>query len=400
MKVENVSEGGAEMTGATAATVPGKPAPSGDVMVKDAKGRQLTLRKPPLLAEYGNVATSGSEAPPNPTAGWVPLYLIDLAFGQMQVTANEILTAGPSVGANVPSNYPQAPFLAGLLNSHHGGITGQAPKIKLASEVQGILPPANGGVTRTALTANTTFYVSTTGSDSNNGLSSGTPWATLQHAYNTIQTTYDLAGFVATIQLANGTYTANLSAVGPLVGAQGASSLVINGSSATPSNVIISTPGNVCIGAASAAQLTVQNLEISGSTGLLAQFDGLILFNNLIFGACTVSHASAVNGGVVQASGSYTISGSAAVHWFVAQSGEIVVAGVTLTLSGTLAFSSAFASASGLGDIVCPSNTFSGSATGIRYIAASNAVVNTNGAGASYLPGSTAGNTATGGQYI
>jgi len=351
-------------------------------------------------AVYGNVATSGSEVPPNPTAGWVPLYLIDLAFGQTQVTASEILAAGPSVGTNVPTNYPQAPFLAGLLNSHHGGITGQAPRIKLASEVQGILPPANGGVTRTTLTANTTFYVSTTGSDSNNGLSSGTPWATLQHAYNTIQTTYDLAGFVATIQLANGTYTANLNANGPLVGAQGASSLVINGNSATPTNVIISVSGNFCIGAASGAQLTVQNLEVSGIYGLLAQLDGLIIFNNLVFGACTTAHMNAANGGVIEAGGNYTISGNAAVHWLAAQSGEILVAGATVTLSGTPAFSSAFASANGLGDIVCPAITFSGSATGQRYIVASNAVVNTNGAGASYLPGNAAGSPSTGGQYI
>ena len=41
-----------------------------------------------------------------------------------------------------------------------------------------------GGVAqRIRLSANTTFYVSTTGNDSNNGLTSGTAWATKQHAY-------------------------------------------------------------------------------------------------------------------------------------------------------------------------------------------------------------------------
>ena len=63
---------------------------------------------------YGNVATTGSEVPPNPTSGWVPLYLVDLAYGQTQITQAEILTAGPSVGTNVPSTYPRAPFLQGL----------------------------------------------------------------------------------------------------------------------------------------------------------------------------------------------------------------------------------------------------------------------------------------------
>ena len=94
---------------------------------------------------YGAAATTGAEVPPNPSVGNVPLYLIDLTYGQTQITSGEIIVAGPSVGPNVPSNYPGAPFVAGLLNSHHNGKAGQAPKIKLTSaeEVQGILPMAN-----------------------------------------------------------------------------------------------------------------------------------------------------------------------------------------------------------------------------------------------------------------
>lgn len=88
----------------------------------------------------GSSATTGSEVPPNPTSGWVPLYLIDLSSTQTAITSGEILTAGPSVGTNVPSNYPQAPFLAGLLNQHHLGITGSAPQIDLTAEVKNLLP--------------------------------------------------------------------------------------------------------------------------------------------------------------------------------------------------------------------------------------------------------------------
>lgn len=84
-----------------------------------------------LQVVLGTPATTGSEVPPNPSSGWVPLYLVDLAFGQTAITSGQILTAGPSVGTNVPNNYPNAPFLAGLLNSHHGGTAGQAPQIKL-----------------------------------------------------------------------------------------------------------------------------------------------------------------------------------------------------------------------------------------------------------------------------
>lgn len=91
----------------------------------------------------GAATTTGSEVPPQPTTGWTPLYLIDLSYGQTAIAQGQILAAGPSVGTGVPNNYPYAPFLAGLLNSHHSGTGGQAPQIKLTSEVQGILPNAN-----------------------------------------------------------------------------------------------------------------------------------------------------------------------------------------------------------------------------------------------------------------
>lgn len=92
---------------------------------------------------FGTPATTGSEAPPAPTGGWVPLYLIDLTFAQSTIVSGQILIAGPSVGANVPSNYPGAPFLAGMLNQHHRGTPGQAPQIDLTDEVKNTLPLAN-----------------------------------------------------------------------------------------------------------------------------------------------------------------------------------------------------------------------------------------------------------------
>ena len=92
---------------------------------------------------YGTPATTGSEVPPSAAANNVGLYLIDLTYGQTTISTGQILTAGPSVGTGVPSNYPYAPFLAGLLNSHHNGNPGQAPKVNLATEVQGILPANN-----------------------------------------------------------------------------------------------------------------------------------------------------------------------------------------------------------------------------------------------------------------
>lgn len=98
----------------------------------------------------GAPATTGSEVPPQPDTGWLPMYLIDLTFGQTQITSGQILIAGPSAGLNVPSNYPGAPFVAGLLNQHHTGVAGQAPKIDLTSEVQHLLPLANSTASSTS----------------------------------------------------------------------------------------------------------------------------------------------------------------------------------------------------------------------------------------------------------
>jgi microcystin-dependent protein len=106
---------------------------------------QPTERKATVSIQVinGTPASTGSEVPPNPTNGWVPLFLVDLAFAQTTITSGQILVAGPSVGNNVPSNYPGAPFLAGLLNQHHKGIPGQAPQIDLTAEVKNLLPLLN-----------------------------------------------------------------------------------------------------------------------------------------------------------------------------------------------------------------------------------------------------------------
>ena len=94
-----------------------------------------------ITAQPGTPAAAGTNVPPSASAGCVGLYLINLSYGQTAITNGQISVAGPGVY----SGYPQAPFLAGLLQSHHNGMPGQAPQIQLtnAAEVQGQLPVAN-----------------------------------------------------------------------------------------------------------------------------------------------------------------------------------------------------------------------------------------------------------------
>lgn len=259
------------------------------------------------------------------------------------------------------------------------------------------------------LAADRTFYVSTTGNDTTGDGSSGSPWATIQHAWDVIQKYYDLNGYTATIQLDDGTYTNNsLSALGPVDGNKGPSSVIINGNSGTPSNVIIdcTTASLNCFNASVGGAYTIANLKVQASGAgaycvVTNQGGSIQIGNGVIFGAANTAHTQANYGGFINFLSSYTISGNSNNHVFANLNGVIFISpGITVTLTGTPAFAGAFAAANALGSVSAVSVTFSGSATGSRYTAAANGVINTNGGGATYLPGNSAGTTGTGGQYV
>lgn len=84
-----------------------------------------------LQLKAGTAAATGSQVTPTVDSGWTALWVVQVNYGQSSIPGGQITAA------------TNAPFLAGLLNSHHGGVPGQAPKINLASEVQGVLPYAN-----------------------------------------------------------------------------------------------------------------------------------------------------------------------------------------------------------------------------------------------------------------
>lgn len=119
-----------------------------------------------ITVKYGSAATSGSNVPPTVDAGYIPMYLINVAFGQTTITNGQILLAGPTAYAG----YAVAPVFPGVTGavpgssgSHHGAIAGQANKILLTSgaEVTGLMdfgnlpvsntsPPTVGGIVTAA----------------------------------------------------------------------------------------------------------------------------------------------------------------------------------------------------------------------------------------------------------
>ena len=130
-------------------------------------------------------------------------------------------------------------------------------------------PNAHSGILRKRLTANTTFYVSPTGSDTAGNGSSATPWATIQHAWSVFKSSYDFAGYSVTLQLANGTYApANFN--GSILGCNTDNPLIVNGNSGSPSSTVIdaTAAGSACVYLSMGAIALFQNILTKSSTSL------------------------------------------------------------------------------------------------------------------------------------
>ncbi len=91
-----------------------------------------------VAIKAGTAATTGTQAAPTADAGYTPLFEVTIATGLVNIVTGNVVASAT------------APFLAGLTTKHHTGALGSAPKIDLTTEVQGVLPAANGGVTTIA----------------------------------------------------------------------------------------------------------------------------------------------------------------------------------------------------------------------------------------------------------
>ncbi len=255
---------------------------------------------------------------------------------------------------------------------------------------------------REPLTANRTYYVRTDGSDDNTGLANETSEAflTIQQALDVIYGTLDLAGYNVTIQLAAGTYGG-----AEKIGAQvGLGDILLRGDPTTPSNVIIGAAikigggGRLIVDGVKAQEASSMSQASFAATG-----NGIIEVHAVEFGALTsggLSHVYAEQGGVVRLLQNYTINGGASRHLRTVQLGQIFAAALTIPLTGTPAFGTAYAQATNLARAGVNGCTFSGSATGTRYLADALAVIFTNGGGATYLPGNSSGSETNGGRYM
>ncbi|WP_055048880.1 hypothetical protein [Devosia sp. A16] len=279
------------------------------------------------------------------------------------------------------------------------------------------LTPADGsityakmaaGVIRETLAANRTYYVRTDGSDSNTGLAntSGGAFLTLQKAWNTVAA-LDLSTFSATIKVENGTYSAglNMSAM-PL----GGSGITIEGNTASPANVHVSLAGSCfLVSSALPCPLTIKGFKTTfsstGGSAVRVSAPGRVTASNMELaggstGGFTGAYRADDPGAILMISTGQLISGGMSCLAQAIYGGIVLFFGITVTLTGTPAFSWITVGAQSMGLVELVGVTFSGAATGTRYNTSTGGGINTGGGGASFIPGNAAGTATAPGWYV
>lgn len=266
---------------------------------------------------------------------------------------------------------------------------GDTIQVGIVNGAWAVLSPA----ARHRIVASTTLFVdNTNGSDSNDCLATTTSACkTIQGAINYLQT-WDGNAQAVTISVADGTYTNAVIINGPF---NGNPTVTLQGDLATPANVLISTTSATALTVTNGATLTLGGFKIvttTGGNGVVVQNASFLNITGAMeYGANANFQIQASASSTITISASYTISGSATRHWNSTNGSVIQPSGaITITISGTPAFSQFALAASG-GVITTSGVTFSGSATGSQYLVTLQGVLNNSAA----LPGSAAGSVSS-----
>lgn len=258
------------------------------------------------------------------------------------------------------------------------------------------------------------YYVNpVSGNDANDGTTTGTAWATLNHAYQWLQQNINANGQTITINCAfptNPTAYAPFTATGGIVGVFSAGQLQIVGDTSAHACVIsVTGTSQNAIGLGSLAMASISGFTListgSQGCGITASGGAQVVINNCAFGACSAYHIQAFGPGSQASPSSGNIFNGSCFSSLRASQSAIVQTGggITMTYNG-ITCSGGTVSAVDLGTIVVVGASFAGAGVnGPRFSISMNSVLDTNGAqasaGAAYLPGTSAGTTASGGQF-
>ncbi len=258
-----------------------------------------------------------------------------------------------------------------------------------------------GAIGRVHLTTPTTFYVATNGNDSNDGLTSLTPWLTLTHAMAVLIGQYDFGGQDVTLQANAG----NASFVDQLhvTAWTGGGQFIFDGGGGS-----ITVANSVLIEGSLPSNMILQNVALNGQGGVGLDHNAggqLILGGGLSFGVANPGAQIRMRnpGAKIQASDgrfppasictSLTFTGPSSMG-MQSSAGQLIIENISLIASGAYGVAFVFCNN---GVMVIDGNHVTNTATGARFNILAPGQVNTGGAqnslNANYIPGDSAGST-------
>lgn len=264
---------------------------------------------------------------------------------------------------------------------------------------------------RRRLSADLTVYVATTGNDTTGDGTALNPWATMQHAWDSLINDIDCNGHDVTIQVEDGTHTSGLNAIGMPTGAGTETQVTIQGNVGTPSACVINTTES-CFMANRGVAFNVKGfrLQSSGTSppqgcGVRAVNGGTVGIGVMEYGTCALGCVSSSGGSVAMVADNFSVIANGYSLFNTDHNGVLIIGKggppMTITLVGTPNFSQATVVSWRGGDVSFGAGpiTFAGGATGIRFNADNCGIVSTGtGTPNTYIPGSSPGTTTNGGQ--
>ncbi len=248
---------------------------------------------------------------------------------------------------------------------------------------------------RLPLTAAANYYVNNSTGSNNNPGTIGSPFATLQHAWDFLSGHLDLGSSDLTINCAASGTPYTLFATTLFVG--GANINIIGAGSGSTTLDDFATGGQILEQIVNVDKFTITTAFGNFSPGIvqIGTVNGDIVMSSAGLTAADVGAALYV--------GTMTVSGSVSTMFFAGAGGQMILsslAGVpaSITMSGTPAFTTT-ALASDLSSIISAGVTFTGGATGQRFSVTDNSVIDLSDAAGTKIPGNAAGIIASGGQY-
>lgn len=253
-----------------------------------------------------------------------------------------------------------------------------------------------------------TYYVnSAAGLDTNDGLTAGTAFKTLQRAQD-VTRLFNLNGYTITVYVADGSY-------GPLSCQEinGSGEIIYQGNESSPAAVVIANSNGPAV-ACSGRGYTFKGFKVTSTghsagltgSGMYCVGGGNMQIRNIDFGYCIDHHIVADGAAQIGYYNSANfISGGCGGAHVLAANGSYISTGVapypSITITAPVNIGS-FVQSTGCGvsNVIYSTITGAGNVTGYKYGATANGIIGTGGAGVNYFPGTIPGSVSSGGQYV